>query len=238
MPLCNNLIEVFRLGGAEGREAEVINDQEIWGKIPFDPPLPGVVSPTCQEKAEEFNGFGKEDIVSQTAGLMAKGLGDVSLSHSSRAVKENMFSSFDEATVSQVPDEFPIELWIEREVESFDRLFFFKGGPHESEVESLCLPSLDLVLDHELEKLHVSEGGALGLLKSWFEAFQETSEMEGLELSLEMVVEIHETTSFLGAKYSGALRKLCPRGDRGIATLETVFSGGNHPFSSMVLMLR
>lgn len=81
---CDNFIEVFCLGGTERREAEVIDDQEIRGKIFFDPFIPRMVGPTGEEEAEEFNGLGEEDIIAQTAGLLTQTLGDMTFPYSGR----------------------------------------------------------------------------------------------------------------------------------------------------------
>jgi hypothetical protein len=53
----------------------------------------------------------------------------------------------------------------------------------------------------------------------------------------ELVLEVHEITSCLQAKYSGDLRKRWPRAERGDDSEETgVFKP--HPFSRMSLRLR
>ena len=63
MTFGNDLIEVLSLGWAQGREAKVIDDQQIWGQIFFEVFFPRVIGPSCEKKAEEFNRFGKEDVV-------------------------------------------------------------------------------------------------------------------------------------------------------------------------------
>ena len=100
MSLCNDLVEVFRLGGTEGREAEVVKDEKIGGEIFFDPLFPGVIRPPCQEETKEFDRLDEEDVIAETTRLMTDGLGNVALSHTGRTVKKNMLSTFDEGAIS------------------------------------------------------------------------------------------------------------------------------------------
>ena len=87
MTFGNDLIKVFRLDRCESREAEVINNQKIGSEIFFDVFLPGLICSTGQEKPEEFDCFGKEDLVSLAACLMSEGLGDVALAHPGGSVE-------------------------------------------------------------------------------------------------------------------------------------------------------
>jgi hypothetical protein len=57
VPLGDDLINVFSLGGREGREAEVIDDEEIWSQIFLRPFLPGVIGPSSQKGSEEQASF-------------------------------------------------------------------------------------------------------------------------------------------------------------------------------------
>ena len=100
MSLCNDLVEVFHLGGIEGREAKVVKDEKIGGEIFFDPLFPGVIRPPCQEETEEFDRLDEEDVIAETTRLMTDGLGNVALSHTGRTVKKNMLSTFDEGAIS------------------------------------------------------------------------------------------------------------------------------------------
>ena len=99
MAFCNDLVEVFRLGGVEGRKAEVVQDEQIESEVFFDPLFPGVICPSCQKETEEFDGLDEEDIIAETTCLMADGLSNVTLSHTGRTVKKNMLSTFDEGAI-------------------------------------------------------------------------------------------------------------------------------------------
>jgi hypothetical protein len=59
-----------------------------------------------------------------------------------------------------------------------------------------------------LEEFQVSQGVFLGLLDSEIQGFEDSSETQGFELVLEMVIEVHAATSFAGAKYPGGRKKL------------------------------
>jgi thiol-disulfide isomerase/thioredoxin len=200
MSLCNDLVKVLSLGGIEGGQAKVINNEKIGGEILFDPLFPGVICPPCQEETEEFSSLDEEDVIAETTCLMTESLGNVTFSNAGRTVKKNMLLTFDEGAIPQVPDEFSVELWIESVIKPFEALFFFERGAGEPELKFLGLPSFDLILDYELEEFDITEGGTLGLLKPEIETFKNSTQMEGFQLFLEVVIEIHAATSFFCAK--------------------------------------
>src|SRR4030042_5388011 len=127
----NDLLKVFRLEGRGSGEAEVIDNQKIRRKIFFDAFLPGLISSTGQEKTEEFNRFGEEDLVALATCLMSESLGDVAFAHPGGSIEQDMFLLFDKGAVSQIANKFGIEFWVKGEVKAFDGLFFFEGGPGE-----------------------------------------------------------------------------------------------------------
>ena len=166
MTLSYDLIEIFCLNGCKRRKAKVINNQQIGTHISFHPFVPGVISPPSQKITEEFDRLGEEDLISQTASLMAQSLGDVTFSYSCGAIKEDMLFLFDEATVAEISDEFGIELRVEGKVKPLQGLFFFERGPGEAEVEFFGFSSFDLILDQKLEEFDVPQRGALDLLET------------------------------------------------------------------------
>jgi hypothetical protein len=198
-----------------------------------------VIGPPCQEETEEFDGFGEEDLMSQTTSLVSKSLSNVTFSHSCGAVKEDMLFLFDKATVAEISDEFRIEFGIEREVETLQGLFFFERGSGEPEVEFFGFSSFDFVLDYKLKEFDISQRRALGLLETEFQGLEKSPQVKHFQLLFELMLQFHEITPSPEAKYSGGLRNLCPNGERGICEGEGgVCSKENQPFSRMVLMLR
>ena len=131
MTLGYDLIEIFCLSGGESRESKVIDDQQIGGQVFFHVFVPGVIGTAGQEKTEELDSLGKKDLISQAASLMSQSLSNVSFSDSCGAIKQDMFFLLDEAAVAEIPDEFRIELGVEREVKPLQGPFFFKRGPGE-----------------------------------------------------------------------------------------------------------
>jgi len=156
MTFSYDLIEIFCLSGSETGESKVIDDQQIRDQVFFHAFLPGVIGAAGQEETEEFDCLGKKNLISQAASLMSQSLSDVTFSYSCGAIKKDMLFLFDEATVAEIPDEFRIELGIEREVKSLQGLFFFERGPGESEVEFLDFSPFDFILDQKLEEFDIS----------------------------------------------------------------------------------
>jgi hypothetical protein len=99
---------------------------------------------------------------------MSQSLSDVTFSYSCGAIKQDMLFLFDEATVSEIPDEFCIEFGIKREVKPLQGLFFFERGPGESEVEFFSFSAFDFILDQKLEEFNISQRGSLDLLETEF----------------------------------------------------------------------
>ncbi len=162
----HDLVEIFCLGRGECGETEVIDDEQIGGQVFLHPLLPGVIGTASQQVTEEFDGLDEEDLISQTASLMSQGLSQVAFPYSCRAIKQNMLFLFDKTAVSEIPNEFCIELGIEREVKPLQCFFFFEGGPGESEAEFFGFSAFDLILDQKLEEFDMSQRRTLGLLET------------------------------------------------------------------------
>jgi len=84
-----------------------------------------------QQEAKELDGFGEQDVIAEAAGLMAKGLSEVSFSHPGRAIEQNMFPFFNKGAVAQVPNQPGVEFGGTGEVKALQGFFFFEGGPGE-----------------------------------------------------------------------------------------------------------
>jgi len=168
MTLSDDLIEIFCLSRSQSREAKVIDDQQIGAQVFFHAFVPGVISSAGQEETEEFDRFGKENLISQPTSLMSQSLSDMTFSYSCGAIKQDMLFLLDEATVAEIPDEFRIEFGIKRKVKTLQGLFFFERGPGESEVEFLGFSSFDFILDQKLEEFDISQRGTLDLLETEF----------------------------------------------------------------------
>ena len=82
---------------------------------------------SCSEqKAKDFDGFGKQDVITFSTGLMSEGLGEVAFSCAGRAVEEDMFSFLDKYTGGQVPDKAGVEFGVEGEVEALQGFIFLE----------------------------------------------------------------------------------------------------------------
>ena len=195
MALRDDLIEVLGLCGAEGREAKVIDDEKIGAEVSLHTPLPGLVCQSLEQISKEFDGLGKEDIIAQAAGLVTDGLSDVTLTRACRTVEEHGLAFFDKDTGRKIPDQSAIELGVKGEVKPLQGLFFLKGGPGESEVEFFGLPSLDFILNEELEEFPIFKLGAFRLLEPDLQTLKHAAQTEDLKLVFELVVEVHGDTS-------------------------------------------
>jgi hypothetical protein len=87
VPLRYDLIKIF---GLHGREAEVIDDEEIWGQIFLHSFFPGVIGPTGQKEPEELDRFGEQNVITQATGLMAERLGEVDFAHASGSIEQDV----------------------------------------------------------------------------------------------------------------------------------------------------
>ena len=195
MALRDDLIKVLGLCRAHGREAKVIDDEKIGAEVSLHPLVRGFVCPSLEQISKEFDGLGKDDVVAFSAGLVADGLSDVTLTRSCRTVEEHVFAFFDKNTGRKIPDQSAVELGVKGKVKVLQGLFFLKGGPGEPEVEFSGLPSFDFVLNEELKEFPIPKLGALGLIEPDLQTLKHPAQMEDLELVFEVVVEVHGDTS-------------------------------------------
>jgi hypothetical protein len=130
--------------------------------------------------ADHFDGFDKEDIVAFTAGFMTEGLSDVGFPHACRSVDKDRLFFLDEDTGCQVFKKGTFDLGIKGKIKAFEGLLFLEGGTTEPLSELFSLPSLDLILDHDLKEGEVVKIFLTGLLEPQIQGFQESSQPEGL----------------------------------------------------------
>jgi len=108
-----------------------------------------------------------------------------------------MFFPFDKGAVSEISNEFGIEFGVKGEVKAFEGFLFFERGPGETEVEFFGLSPFEFILNQKLKELHISQRGALSLLETKIQGLEESSEMKGFKLRLELMLKVHEITSSL-----------------------------------------
>lgn len=84
-----------------------------------------------------------------------------------------MLLLFKEDAVSNISHESGFEFGIKGEFKAFEGFLFFKRGTSETEVEFTSLSPFDFILNQELKKLHISQGGALSLLEPKVQGFGE-----------------------------------------------------------------
>jgi hypothetical protein len=139
-------------------------------------------------------------VIALAADLVTEGLGDMTFACACGAVEEDMFSLFHKGAGAKIPDELVVDFGVEGEVKPLDGFFFLEGGSAQAKREFLAFSSFDLVLNKEMEEVEIAQRGALSLLESDIEGFHEPAQTKGLELSLQLMIEVHASTSFSGMK--------------------------------------
>jgi hypothetical protein len=135
-----------------------------------------VISPSSQEEAKQFHCFCEEDVIALAAGLVAEGLGDMTLACACGAIEQDMLSLFDKSASAKIPDELVVDFGVEGEVKPLDGFFLLEGSSAKAKREFLAFSSFDLVLNQEMEEVEITQGGALSLLEPDIEGFHETAE--------------------------------------------------------------
>lgn len=104
----DDFVEVVRLGGVEGLDREVVNDQQVHGGDAPELGFERVVEAGGSEPGEEFVGAGEVHAHPAPDPGMAQGGGEVGFAHADRAQEEYGVPGFGERQGAQVREEHPV----------------------------------------------------------------------------------------------------------------------------------
>src|SRR3990170_4625317 len=167
MALADQLVDIFGLVRGEFLQAEVIHDEEIGVQVAEKPVCPGAVGATAAEIGEQTIGADVLYAVAHATGTEPKGLEDMTFSSAYRAADDQRLTGLDEVAGGKIANLLGGNLRVEAEVELFERFGLLEVGSRDP-IGQAALPTTgDLVFDHQLHELQVSELLALGLVKAW-----------------------------------------------------------------------
>ena len=153
----DHFVEVARLLGIEATQPEVVDDQHVRGEQSPSDLLGAVVGTRLVEKLKELIGPEEEYRLSCTASRVADGGCEEGLADADRADKDHVLVTLDEAQAEQALYTIAIESDLGVPVEGLQCLLLFKACSPEPQGETLLIPSIDFVLQDQLEEVEFTE---------------------------------------------------------------------------------
>jgi hypothetical protein len=153
----DHLVQIARLLGRESAQAEVVEDQQIRGEQSPEGLLGRVIGARLVEPLEHAIGTEEEHVVSGAAGGMAEGTGEEGLPDPDGAEEDRVLLAFEEAEGEELLDAVAVEGDRGVPVEALEGLLLLEAGAGEAQRQVLMIPTLDLILEHELEEVEFRE---------------------------------------------------------------------------------
>ncbi|MDQ0710613.1 hypothetical protein QFZ55_000065 [Streptomyces luteogriseus] len=163
LSLADELVEVVGLWCGQLAHREVVEDEQVRADEFTDALVPSAVRVAAGELGEDAAGLGEADACALADGEVAEGLGDVCLSDTDRAEKDDGLAGVEPAQGGQVADLGGGQLREGVEVEPFQGGLLLELRFAQAAFEGDGLAAGDLVLAEDLEEVEVSEFAALGL---------------------------------------------------------------------------
>ena len=181
----DHLVEIARLLGRESPQAEVVEEQQIRGEQSSDGLLGGVVGARLVEPLEHAIGSEEEHVVPSAAGGVAEGAGQEGFPDPDGAEEDHVLLALEEAEGEELLDTVAVEGDRGVPVEALKGLLFLEAGAGEAQGQVLVIPTIDLVLEHELEEVELRELRLPGVGDAIRERSQDARELRALEDALE-----------------------------------------------------
>ncbi len=148
-----------------GPEAEVIENQQVYGPGPLHQRLGPAGVEIVLKLGQELVGFGEEHLEAPAACLVSDSLGDEGLAYPRWTGEDQVLLLADEAAGSQIPDGRRRQLvGVEVEVVGGEGAVLSEPGQADALLEIVGFRVGDLVADHQVEELLVAQ---LAVLASW-----------------------------------------------------------------------
>ncbi len=191
MSFQNDFVEVARLLCVETTQPKIIDDQEIRGEQAPPDLLGRVVGTRLVEELEELIGSQEEYGLARAAGRVTDRGGEEGLAHPDRTEEDHILLAVDEAQAEQVLHAIAIKLDVCIPVEGLQGLLLFKTRSSESQREALVIPSIDLVLQEQLEEVEFTELRLLRVGDSVGQRDQQARQPQPLQYRLERLRDLH-----------------------------------------------
>ena len=122
---------------------------------------------------------------------MAEGAGEEGLAHADGAEEDHILLALEEAEREEILHALAVEGDRRVPVEALEGLLLLEAGAGEAEREVLLVPAVDLVLEHELQEVELSELRLAGVGHSVGQRRQQARELEALHHGLERGADLH-----------------------------------------------
>lgn len=157
MTLDDELVNVARLLWVEPAQTEVIDDENIRRQQPTHRAFGREVCATLVELAQQHVGSHERDLVSRTTRGVPERAREERLADADGAHEDHVLGTFDEAEAEQVAHALVIEGDLGVPVEALERLLLLEAGVLEAGGELLVIATIDLVLQHQLDELELTQ---------------------------------------------------------------------------------
>lgn len=174
-------MEVLVLGGPQGFESEVVDDEEIDAGQLDQLAVEAVGGSGGMDLGEHSGSSGEQDVISGPDGAVAQSLGDVALPGAAGTDDEAADLFLDEPAGGQLGDQGAVDARIEGEVKLFQGLLVPEGGPADGRGDLLLVPPGDLVLDDGGQEVHVRDLSFDGLPVPGLDGIEDAGEAQLLE---------------------------------------------------------
>jgi len=175
-------VKLLVLGGAQGLEAEIVDDEQVQGGQFTEMAIVGAGGACGGQLGEHLGLGGEQDIVA-----LADGTG---------ADDEDGDLLLDEATGGQVVDEGLVDGGVEGEVKLFQGLLVSEVGASDGQAEPFVASAGQFVLEDHGQEIHVGHLLVDGLAVSGIEGCQDSGEAKLLEHGGQFGLGFHERISF------------------------------------------
>lgn len=157
MPLDDQLVDVARLLGIEAPQTEVVDDEQVRCQQPTHDPLGGEVGAALVKLAQHDVGSHEHHVVTDPACGVSERAGEERLADAHGSHEDDVLGTLDEAEPEQVADAVSIEGHLGVPVEALEGLLVLEAGALEPSRELLVVAAIDLVLQHQLEQLQLTQ---------------------------------------------------------------------------------
>jgi hypothetical protein len=149
----DELIDIGGLEGVHASEGEVVNDEQLGDEEATEGLVVRVVSAGAKQLFEQIVSTNEQDLETGATGGVAEGTCQESLSDPGGPHEDDVFVTMKEPEAEEVSDAVPIEVDGCVPIELFEGLRLGEARPGEPLSEIALLAAVDLVLEHELEKI-------------------------------------------------------------------------------------
>lgn len=157
MTLDDELVHVARLLRVEAAQGEVVHDEQVRRQQPTHGSLGGEVGAALVELPQQDVGAQEEHVVPRSTRRMSERAGEERLADADGAHEDDVLGAVDEAEPEQLADAVAVEGHLGVPVEALEGLLVLEARMLEPCGELLVIAPVDLVLQHQLEQLQLTQ---------------------------------------------------------------------------------